>query len=85
MMCAMILVIAYFICVGRAYWTHGMLSMYYGSAGIVAMMLSGVTMFFSVLSLLEENSYMVFPRISLVMSILAVVFWVGTYVVGFLV
>lgn len=85
MLCAIVLVIAYFLFVGRAYQTGGTLSMYYGSAGIVAILLSGVNMSFSVMSLMEENSYMVFPRISFAMSALAILFWLGTYIMGFII
>ena len=81
MLGAIVLVLLYAVFVGRAYMPGGVLSMYYGSVGLAAMLLSGVTMVFSILSLLEENSYMLFPRISLGVSILAVVCWTGTYII----
>jgi hypothetical protein len=58
--------------------------MYYGSAGVLAMLASLVNLGFSIRSLFEEDSFQLFPRMSLAASLLAVLCWVSTYTFGFL-
>jgi hypothetical protein len=58
--------------------------MYYGSAGVLAMLASLVNLGFSIRSLFEEDSFQLFPRMSLAASLLVVFCWVSTYTVGVL-
>jgi hypothetical protein len=37
---------------------------------------------FAIQSLMEEDSYPLFPRLALVMSVLAIACWAGTYALG---
>ena len=74
----------YIAFVYMAYQGPGGLSMYIGSVGVIAMILSVVTFGFAVTTLKEEDSFMIFPRLAAVTSFLAAVCWVGTYVIGFM-
>lgn len=76
------ILIVYGVIVTQAFRTKGTLSAYYGSAGISLLVLSIGMVILSVQSLTEEDSYPLFPRLSLVTSILAVVCWGGTYALG---
>lgn len=67
-----------------SYRTAGMLSMYYGSAGVLALIMSVLNFIFSVQSLFEENSFQLFPRVAVILSFLALTGWAATYVFGFL-
>lgn len=67
-----------------SYRTGGMLSMYYGSAGVLSLIMSVLNFIFSVQSLFEENSFQLFPRIAVILSFLALAGWGATYVFGFL-
>ncbi len=81
---AALLLIAYLVVLRLAFFSEVGLSLYAGSVGVVAMVLALCCLGFSIKSLREENSFMLFPRIALLLSILTVVCWVGTYVMGFL-
>lgn len=78
------MIIMYVAFLALAYRGSGNLSAYYGSAGVLAMLVSFITLIFSIQSLFEENSFPFFPRLSLFSSLLALVCWVGTYVLGFI-
>ena len=67
-----------------SYKTEGMLSVYYGSAGVFVLILSVVNIIFAIQSLFEENSFQLFPRIAVLLSVLALGGWGTTYVVGFI-
>ncbi len=68
-----------------AYQGNGGLSMYFGSVGVIAMILSVINVGFALTTLKEEDSFMIFPHIAATTSVLAVVCWVGTYMLGFLI
>ncbi len=67
-----------------AYKGDGGLSPYYGSVGVMAMLISVVSTVISITSFGEEDSFQLFPRLSLLTSILACVCWIGTYILGFM-
>ena len=81
---ASVLLAVYGVFVYMAYKGNGGLNMYFGSVGVIAMILSLVNFGFAITTLKEEDSFMIFPRLSTVASTLAVVEWIGTYVIGFL-
>ncbi len=58
-------------------------SMYLGSAGVAAMLLSAVAVVLAVRSLFEEESFKIFPYLSTVLSVLAAGTWGCLYVSGF--
>lgn len=74
--------VAYGIIVAQAYRTEGGLSAYYGSAGICLLVFSVALVVLAAQSMLEEDSYPLFPRLSLVLSILSVICWGATYALG---
>ena len=62
----------------------GSLSPYYGSAGVVAMIATFVVLVIAGKSLREEDSFPLFPRLGLGLTLLDMVCWIGTYTWGFL-
>lgn len=66
----------------QAFRTNGMLSTYYGSAGICATLVAVWMLVLAIQSLMEEDSYPLFPRLALVTSIIATLCWIVTYAVG---
>lgn len=81
---AVLLLIGYVLMVLWSYKQDGTLSMYYGSAGIVAILLSLADLIAAAGSMSEENTYKLYPRLALLVSLLALICWGGTYVIGFL-
>lgn len=80
---ALVLVVLYGVFVLLAFRGDGGLSAYFGSVGVFALVASLCCVGFAGKSLREEDSFMLFPRLALVASVLAVVCWLGTYVMGF--
>lgn len=76
-------VLLYLIFVYLSFKGAGTLSMYFGSVGVFAMLLSVIAFVISVLSLFEEDTFKIFPRLGFGTSILAALCWVGTYIIGF--
>lgn len=81
---AAVLLFIFDMFVYAAFKNEGMLSAYFGSAGVFAMLASIVVFFFSIQSIREEDSFPLFPRISVVVSTITMLCWIGTYVHGFL-
>lgn len=81
---ASILLILYLVFVYLAYRGAGGLSTYYGSVGVMAMILSVISLVISIASFKEEDSFQFFPRAAFFTSLAASVCWVGTYVMGFI-
>lgn len=65
-----------------SYCGGGTLSAYYGGFGFLAMLLGFVALIVSIPTLKEENSFVFFPRLAFVISVLAVLCWFGTYILG---
>ena len=63
---------------------NGGLNMYFGSVGVIAMIFSIVAFVLALTTIKEEDSFAFFPRLAIVSSFLAVVSWIGTYVIGFI-
>jgi hypothetical protein len=80
---AVLLLLWYLVFVDLAFRQKGELSTYYGSAGVMAMLLSVVVLVIAAGSLKEEDSFVLFPRAGVFLSLLAMVCWIGTYVLGF--
>ena len=81
---ASVLLLIYGTFVYMAYEGNGGLNMYFGSVGVIAMILSVINFGFSITTLKEEDSFMIFPRLSATASTLALLGWVGTYALGFI-
>ncbi|MCM1283970.1 MAG: DUF6142 family protein [Muribaculaceae bacterium] len=62
----------------------GNLNTYFGSAGVFAMLISVVAIALAAGSLGEEDSFKLFPRLGLFLSLLDAFCWIGTYVIGFM-
>ena len=73
---ALALLVWYLVFLKLAFQGGGSLSAYYGSAGVVAMIAAK--------SLREEDSFQLFPRLGLGLTLLDMVCWIGTYIWGFL-
>lgn len=76
--------IFYGVFVYYSYKENGNLSMYFGSAGILIFAVAFVAFVLSMRSLFEEDSFKTFPRLAIIMSLIALLSWGGTYVRGFL-
>lgn len=81
---AMLLLVWYLVFVYLAFTQNGQLSAYYGSAGVMAMLLSFVTIVVAAGTFKEENSFKLFPRLGLFLSLLDIVCWCGSYIWGFM-
>lgn len=67
-----------------AYRGAGTLSVYYGSAGVFALLGTFVALVLSIQSMREENSFHFFPGAALGVSLIDLFCWAGTYVYGFM-
>lgn len=76
------LVALYFAFVVLAFRSDGTLSMYFGSAGVLAVFGVIFDLVLAAGSLKEENSFPFFPRLALVLALIAAVCWLGTYIMG---
>ena len=81
---ACVILMIYGIFIYLSYKDGGNLSVYYGGAGVLVMLASVVTLVIAILSLKEENSFQLFPRIAVGLSGLSVFCWWGTYILGVL-
>lgn len=81
---AVALVLLYLIFVFLSFQEAGQLSMYYGSVGVLAMISSVVIWIVSITSLFEEDTFKLFPRLAIGISLFAMVLWIGTYILGFM-
>ncbi len=79
-----ILLMLYLAFVYLAYKGDGGLSTYYGSVGVMAMILSVIACIVSITTFFEEDSFQSIPRLAFLTSLLASVGWIGTYVMGFM-
>lgn len=78
------LVGSYLVFIYLSFHQAGALSVYYGSAGVLLMLVSVIVFFVSIYSLVEEDSFKKFPRLAVLTSGIAVVVWLGTYIIGFM-
>lgn len=80
---AAVSILVYVVFVLLSFNEAGKLSTYYGSAGIIALILSVCAIVLAIQSMLEEDSFKKFPRLATVFSVIAVLIWGVTYGVGF--
>lgn len=83
-MLAVILLALFIVFLYLSFCGAGSLSTYYGSAGVMAMLISLAGVVLAVQSLREEDSFRLFPRLGLFFSVVNLVCWAGTYAMGFL-
>lgn len=81
---SLITLAAYLFFLFLSYQTAGKLPAYYGGFGVMTMLLAVVILCLSFTTLNEEDSFQLFPRLAVFTSLLSVILWIGTYVVGFL-
>lgn len=74
----------YLIFTYLSYRCGGTLSAYYGSFGVLAMIMSVVALILTLPTLKEEDTFTFFPRIALALSVISTLCWVGTYISGFM-
>ncbi|MBO5259520.1 MAG: hypothetical protein J6B26_03935 [Agathobacter sp.] len=84
MILAILLVAGYIGVIGLSFKSGGALSAYFGTVGVSALILAVAAFVMAIQSLLEEDSFKSFPRAALGLSVLAIICWGGTYVIGFL-
>lgn len=71
--------------VANSFQKDGAGSMYLGSAGVTAMLVSLVSVVLAIMSLREEESFKLFPYLATVFSLLAAITWIAIYVIGFMI
>ena len=76
------LLVWYLVFVILSFRSDGGLSAYFGSAGVMAGLLSIVVLVVAAGSLKEEDSFKLFPRLSSFLAVLGLLCWGGTYVLG---
>lgn len=81
---AIMLLLLFFVFVYWSYKSNGNLSLYYGSIGVMAMLVSFISFVMSLFSLKEEDVFLIFPKLGAGTSMLALFCWLGTYIMGFL-
>ena len=79
-----VLIALYIAFVVLAFRSEGTLSMYFGSAGVLAIVGVILDLVLAAKSMKEENSFPLFPRLALVLAVIAAVCWLGTYMMGIL-
>ena len=77
----LVLIILYLIAIRTAIYGEG-LSLYWGAAGLLAMILSVVGLGFALSSRKEENSIQLFPKLAVAASWVSLLLWGGTYILG---
>ena len=82
---ALVLLVLYLVILELAFRANGGLSAYYGSIGVLAMLASVVVVVVAAGSLREEDSFRLFLRLGLFLSVVNIVCWAGTYVMGFVI
>lgn len=82
---ALVLLVLYLVILELAFRANGGLSAYYGSIGVLAMLASVVVVVVAAGSLREEDSFRLFQRLGLFLSVVNIVCWAGTYVMGFVI
>lgn len=81
---AALTLLTYFVFVYLSYQAAGQLSAYYGAFGVLAMLVAMVSVGLSITTLKEEDSFAMFPRLSIITSVLSTLLWIGNYVQGFM-
>ena len=76
--------IVYAVFVAMSIKNQGTLSMYYGSVGVFWIVESFLAVIFAIQSIREEDSFPLFPRLGIVLSMLSFLIWGGTYGLGML-
>ena len=79
---AAVLLVVYFLFLLLADHSNGNLSMYIGSAGVLAMLLSLADVIAAIGCMRDENVFPLFPRMALISSISVSLIWIGTFVLG---
>jgi len=73
----------YLIFVFLSYKGAGRLSAYFGGFGVLAMIISVAALIMAITTLKEEDSFPLYPMVAMIMSVVATLCWVGTYIIGF--
>jgi len=73
----------YLVFIYLSYKAGGNLSAYYGSFGVLAMLVAMVALGMAVPTIKEEDSFQLFPRTALILSLATSLIWLGTYIEGF--
>ena len=81
---AAVTLVTYFVFVYLSYQAAGQLSAYYGAFGVLAMLVAIVSLGLSIAALKEEDSFVFFPRMAMIVSVLSTLVWVGNYLQGFM-
>ncbi len=78
------MIVLYLIFLAAATISLGNLSTYYGSIGVLAMLVSFVTLYLGTQSRKERKSFKLYPNLAIIASIVSLVLWGGTYLLGWM-
>lgn len=78
------LLVWYGLFVELAFLAEGALSVYYGSAGVIALLLAVAVLVLAAVSMREEDSFLFFPRLGFFLALLALACWSLTYLWGWI-
>ena len=81
---ATVTLIIYIVFVYLSYQAAGQLSAYFGAFGVLTMLAAIASTVIAVTSLKEEDSFVFFPRIAMILSVLSTLVWIGNYIQGFM-
>jgi len=75
---------AWVIMVIRAFQSNGSLTVYAGSAGLLAMLIAVLSFLLALKSLKDKERYKLYPIIATAVSFLVSALWIGVYILGFI-
>ena len=81
---AIALILEFILFIYLAFANAGNFSAYYGSAGVLSIILTIVAFIIAVQSMYEEDSFKLFPGLGCFFSVIAFLIWTGTYIMGFM-
>ncbi len=79
---AVVLFAVFWLLLALAFWSEGTLPAWCGSIGLLALLLTVVDLIFAFCCMGDEESFMLYPRLAAIVSLLALACWIGLYVLG---
>lgn len=77
-------IIAWFVMMIRSYQSEGNMTVYAGSAGLLAMLVAVLSFLMAVKSLKDKEKYKLYPIIATAVSFVISGLWIGVYILGFI-
>lgn len=81
---ATISIVVFLVYIMMSYRSQSGISLYMASGGVLAMVASVFNLILVINGMREENSFQLFPRLGLLLTIVSLVLWGGIYIQGFM-